>query len=39
MEGFSGWSGADWGMPDISSAQKWDEELGELLSVGSGGSR
>ena len=24
MEGFSGWNGEDWGMPDISSAQKWD---------------
>jgi hypothetical protein len=28
MEGFSGWNGADWGMPDISSAQKWDEPVG-----------
>ncbi len=26
MEGFNGWNGADWGMPDISSVQKWDEE-------------
>ena len=25
MEGFNGWNGEDWGMPDISSAQKWDE--------------
>lgn len=25
MEGFQGWNGADWGMPDISSVQKWDE--------------
>ncbi len=24
MDGFSGWDGASWGMPDISSAQKWD---------------
>jgi hypothetical protein len=24
MEGFQGWNGAQWGMPDISSAQKWD---------------
>ena len=24
MEGFQGWSGEDWGYPDISSAQKWD---------------
>lgn len=26
MEGFQGWNGEQWGMPDISSAQKWDEE-------------
>ena len=26
MDGFSGWNGADWGVPDVSSAQKWDEE-------------
>ena len=38
MEGFSGWNGADWGMPDISSAQKWDEDLGEI-SFSPGGSR
>ena len=24
MEGFNGWNGEDWGVPDISSAQKWD---------------
>ncbi len=24
MEGFNGWRGEDWGVPDISSAQKWD---------------
>ena len=24
MEGFNGWNGEDWGMPDISSVQKWD---------------
>ena len=24
MEGFHGWNGAEWGMPDVSSAQKWD---------------
>ena len=29
MEGFSGWNGEDWGMPDISSVQKWDEESRE----------
>ncbi len=26
MDGFSGWNGEDWGMPDISSVQKWDKE-------------
>ncbi len=25
MDGFQGWNGEDWGYPDISSAQKWDE--------------
>ncbi|GMR12797.1 MAG: hypothetical protein BMS9Abin29_0990 [Gemmatimonadota bacterium] len=25
MEGFDGWNGEEWGMPDISSAQKWDD--------------
>jgi len=25
MDGFSGWNGADWGVPDVSSAQKWGE--------------
>ncbi|NNF04681.1 MAG: hypothetical protein HKN17_09455 [Rhodothermales bacterium] len=29
MEGFNGWNGEDWGMPDISSVQKWDEESRE----------
>jgi hypothetical protein len=29
MEGFSGWNGEDYGMPDISSVQKWDEESKE----------
>ena len=24
MEGFNGWSGASWGMPERSSAQDWD---------------
>lgn len=24
MEGFSGWNGEDWGMPNISSAQDWE---------------
>ena len=27
MEGFSGWNGESWGMPDISSVQKWDVPL------------
>lgn len=27
MDGFQGWNGEQWGMPDISSAQKWDEPL------------
>jgi hypothetical protein len=25
MEGFSGWNGEDWGVPNVSSAQKWDD--------------
>ncbi|MCH7824545.1 MAG: hypothetical protein IH849_07060 [Acidobacteria bacterium] len=25
MEGFSGWNGADWGMPNISSVQDWEK--------------
>ena len=25
MEGFQGWNGEDWGMPNISSAQDWDK--------------
>jgi hypothetical protein len=24
MDGFRGWKGSDWGVPDISSVQKWD---------------
>ena len=27
MDGFSGWNGESWGMPDISSVQKWDTPL------------
>ncbi|MFV1989063.1 MAG: LVIVD repeat-containing protein [Gemmatimonadota bacterium] len=27
MEGFQGWNGEDWGMPDISSVQKWDSPV------------
>jgi len=29
MDGFNGWNGEDWGQPDISSVQKWDEESKE----------
>jgi len=29
MEGFNGWNGEDWGMPNISSVQQWDEESKE----------
>jgi len=29
MEGFNGWNGEDWGMPNISSVQNWDEESKE----------
>jgi len=25
MEGFQGWNGEDWGMPDISSVQDWEK--------------
>lgn len=25
MEGFEGWNGNDWGMPNLSSAQDWDD--------------
>ncbi len=27
MEGFTGWNGEHWGVPDVSSAQKWDTVL------------
>ena len=26
MDGFQGWNGADWGVPDISSVQRWNSE-------------
>ncbi|MGA0254252.1 MAG: hypothetical protein EBR20_05725 [Bacteroidetes bacterium] len=29
MEGFNGWNGEDWGMPNISSVQHWDEQSKE----------
>jgi hypothetical protein len=25
MEGFNGWKGEDWGQPNISSVQNWDQ--------------
>ena len=27
MDGFQGWNGETWGMPDISSVQKWDRPV------------
>jgi hypothetical protein len=27
MDGFGGWNGEQWGLPDVSSAQKWDVPL------------
>jgi hypothetical protein len=27
MDGFQGWNGEDWGMPNISSAQSWDRPV------------
>ena len=32
MDGFQGWNGEDWGMPDISSAQKWDQPTRRPIS-------
>ena len=29
VEGVNGWNGEEWGMPDISSVKKWDEESKE----------
>jgi hypothetical protein len=37
MDGFNGWNGADWGMPNISSAQDWDNAPGPGGMGGSGG--
>ena len=28
MEGFGGWEGSDWGVPDVSSVQDWDDAPG-----------
>ncbi len=32
MDGFQGWNGENWGVPDISSAQKWDEPTRRPIS-------
>ena len=32
MDGFQGWNGEQWGMPDISSAQEWDEPVRRPIS-------
>jgi hypothetical protein len=38
MEGFQGWNGEQWGMPDISSVQKWDESIrARIISQQDGG--
>jgi len=29
MDGFQGWNGEDWGMPNISSVQDWDAPVGK----------
>ena len=26
MDGFDGWNGEDWGVPNISSGQDWDQQ-------------
>jgi len=32
MDGFQGWNGENWGVPDISSAQKWDQPTRRPIS-------
>jgi len=32
MDGFQGWNGEQWGMPNISSEQKWDEPVRRPIS-------
>ena len=32
MDGFQGWNGEQWGVPDISSEQKWDEPVRRPIS-------
>jgi hypothetical protein len=39
MDGFNGWNGADWGMPNISSAQDWDNPPGPGGRGSGGGGR
>ena len=43
MEGFQGWNGEDWGMPNISSVQDWEAAPAAATasgeSQGAGGSR
>jgi hypothetical protein len=34
MEGFNGWSGEDWGYPDISSVQDWDRGPAPVRVIG-----
>jgi hypothetical protein len=36
MDGFNGWNGADWGVPNISSAQDWDNAPGATTRAGGG---
>ncbi len=31
LDGFNGWNGNDWGMPNISSVQDWDRPPGRLI--------
>ncbi len=31
LDGFDGWNGEDWGMPNISSVQDWDRAPGRLI--------
>jgi len=36
LEGFGGWNGEQWGMPDISSAQDWDRGPAPAPIIGDG---
>ena len=33
LEGFQGWKGEDWGMPNISSVQDWDRGPVQMTTV------